>query len=161
MNLSQDLLDIFREQVKASKYLSLQGLINMARIESNNDPCAVSPTGAVGLFQFTLPTWNDFLPGKNRLDPELNTIACIKLANRNGNYMVDELDITPEDYQIYIAHNIGAGGAVRLLRAEPSEIVTRSLIGSSPENNPRFLMRNGHYITVIEALTNYRREFQV
>jgi soluble lytic murein transglycosylase-like protein len=46
--------------------------------ESGGDPEAVSVAGAVGLFQFMLPTWEEWAdPGWERTDPEHSIItAC-------------------------------------------------------------------------------------
>jgi soluble lytic murein transglycosylase-like protein len=129
-------------------------------IESKFNPKAGSPTGAQGLFQFTSGTWKAIDGGKNdRHNPEANTRAAIKFAEDNQNYLKSKLGRTPTNAELYMAHNIGPGGATRLLHADPNALVTQSLIGSNPAHNPMFLMNNGHNITVRTAIARYRNQF--
>lgn len=130
----------------------------MAQIESRFNPNAKSSTGAEGLFQFTKGTWSQFGSG-NRLDPAANTAAAVKLANSNYNILKHSLGREPLPGEVYMAHNIGAGGAIRLLRANPDQVVSKALIGSLPSYNPKYLMSGRRPVTAGEAVKRYVSDF--
>lgn len=133
--------------------------IRMAEIESRLDPKAVSFTGAKGLFQFTLRTWKAYSDG-NRFDPRDATEAVIELAEDNKQYLRRKLGRDVEPYEIYMAHNIGMGGAKRLLLAPKDDIVSKALIKSNPAHNPKFFKKGRKFVTVQEAIERYRKEFE-
>lgn len=163
LTVPSHLAQIFRQEIGASKYLSLDGLANMAYIESRFNQNAKSPTGATGLFQFTRGTWQDIMgkesASNSRLNPTLNTRAAIKLANRNGQHLESRIDKKIDDVIIYIAHNIGAGGAVRLLSCNKDLTVSAALLGSNPYHNPKFFISNGRPVKVSVAIERYYSEF--
>ena len=130
----------------------------MAMIESRLNPNAKSPTGAQGLFQFTSRTWKGYGKG-NRFDPVANTQAAIKFTNANHKYLKRKLGRDPQPHELYMAHNIGPGGARRLLSANPSARVSRSLIGSNPAHNPKFFRGKNGFVTVQEAIKRYKSSF--
>jgi hypothetical protein len=145
---------------KNSQYLSQAGLDRIKHIESRGNPNAVSPTGAKGLYQFTGQTWKDIGMSKyDRLDPIASTEGAIKLANRNGQYLENKLGRAPTDAEIYMAHNIGPGGAYKLLTVDPNTPVTKALIGSNPKYNPHFLTNRGRTITAGQAVQKYYDAF--
>jgi len=59
-----------------------------------------------------------------------------------------------------MAHNIGAGGARCLILAPKDDIVSKALIKSNPAHNPKFFKNGRKFVTVAEALSRYRREFE-
>lgn len=132
--------------------------MKMANIESRFNPDAVSPTGAKGLFQFTKGTWNDYGQG-NRLDPVENTKAAVKLAESNQDFLKHKLRRDVKPHELYMAHNIGAGGAYKLLKAPENATVTSSLIGSNPKHNPKFFYEQGQPVTAGEARQRYAQSF--
>lgn len=132
----------------------------MAKIESGYNPAAVSPTGAKGLFQFTTGTWHDFGTG-DRLNPVANTDAAIKLANSNYNYLNNKLGRPPTPAEVYMAHNIGAGGAYSLLNANPLQPVSAAMVGSKLQHNPSFFLdKSGNPLQVREVIQRYSAKFQ-
>lgn len=83
-------------------------------IESSFNPQAVSSTGAKGLLQFTGGTANQF-GLENPFDPSENMMAGMRLFDANAQYLeANGVPVTPGT--IYLAHQQGAGGAVKLLR---------------------------------------------
>lgn len=148
------------DQVAKSKTALPTGFYEkMAEIESPGlNPNAVSPTGAKGLFQFTDRTWKAYGKG-DPLNPVANTQAGIKYANDNYNYLTSKLGRPAEPYEVYMAHNLGPGGAMKLINANPNMPLSRGLIGSSPTNNPKFLMDGDNPISAGEAIQRYRSAF--
>lgn len=133
-------------------------LIRVASIESKFNPNAVSPTGASGLFQFTKGAWYDTtrIYGKkynitsqtSRFDPYANALMA---AERFKNYInkiniAKDINISPDDpnarVYMYIAHNLGEGGArryIRELQNRPNAAVTdRAVDVKSARSNPLF-----------------------
>jgi len=131
----------------------------MCYIESRYNPGAVSSTGCKGLFQFSQMTWKQFGVG-DRLDPSANTEAAIRLANANFALLKKGLKRDPLPGEVYMAHNIGAGGALRLLKADPHVQVSKALIGSKPEYNPKYLMSGKTPVTAAIAINRYIADFK-
>ena len=98
--------------------------MNTMRIESAGRADARnSASSATGLFQFVRDTWEDVMPGvpfSQATDPRQNTIAFIRLTERNERYLEGRLDREPEDWEVYLAHFAGAGRAAQLLEASPN-----------------------------------------
>lgn len=159
MGRREDMQKIIRQQVQQSgTKIPASYFDRMAHIESRHNPRAISPTGAKGLYQFTGRTWKEFGQG-DRMNPVNNTKAAIKFAEQNRNYLSKRLGREPQPHELYMAHNLGAGGASRLLRASPNATVTRGLIGSNPRHNPYYLTNRGRPITANQAINRYRKSF--
>jgi len=101
--------------------------IAMAGHESGFNPSAVSPTGAMGLFQFTKGTGRQYAEklgfggdlNEIRMDPVKNAEMAAALYKDNLKSMqgvMKESGFTDEATAAYLAHNLGAGGAKSLLR---------------------------------------------
>lgn len=131
----------------------------MCYIESRYNPNAVSMTNCKGLFQFSSGTWKCYSSG-DRLDPVKNTDAAIKLANDNYNYLKKRLKRDPFCGEVYMAHNIGAGAAAKLILADPKLQLTRAFLGSKPEYNPKYLMAGKVPATAGVAVTRYMLDFR-
>jgi soluble lytic murein transglycosylase-like protein len=131
----------------------------MCYIESRYNPNAVSSTNCKGLFQFSSGTWKTFGHG-DRLNAQENTDAAIRLANFNFKGLKARTGKDPLPGMVYMAHNLGLGGAGGLVSADPRRTVTRAIIGSKPEYNPLYLMRNGKPITCGEAIQRYLNDFK-
>ena len=88
-------------------------VLKYAAMESGGNPNAISPTGAIGVFQFTGGTASDY-GVKNRFDMYENIEAGLKLAaNNRQRLQAKKLPVT--ELSLYIAHQIGAGGAREVL----------------------------------------------
>ncbi len=139
----------------------------LERIESGGNPNARSPTGALGPHQFTRGTWKSYAPKAGvkpdpnlRSNPELSRRVVEKLTADNRATLRKTLGREPLPHEMYMAHNLGAGGAGKLIKSPPGTPVTASLIGSKPSHNPKFLVgTKGRTITSDQAVGRYRSEF--
>lgn len=97
----------------------------LAQIESKGNPNAVSPTGAQGLFQFIPSTWKQYGGGADVRDPQAQFVAVQKFTADNRNALTQALGREPTAGELYLAHQQGAGGAIKLLAnpgATPAEL---------------------------------------
>lgn len=86
----------------------------MARIESGGNPNAISSTGAIGVYQFTGST----ATGQgitNRFNEDQNIEAGILLMKANIKGLPKDIPATAVN--LYLYHQLGAGGAPELIRA--------------------------------------------
>lgn len=99
----------------ATKYGVDPGLaISVARMESGGNPNAISNTGAIGIYQFTGGTANDF-GLKNRFNVDDNIDAGIRLLKQRQ--VAPQYNKYGRSTAIasYLAHQIGPGGAREVL----------------------------------------------
>ena len=90
-------------------------MVRMAQIESSGNPNARAATStAKGLYQFIDKTWKKFGTG-DVFDPNANTEAAIRLTRANMDGLSRALGRTPEPWELYLAHQQGLGGAIKLL----------------------------------------------
>lgn len=86
-----------------------------AHIESRGNPNAKNPnSSAGGLFQFIDGTAKQYGLA-NRFDPQAATDAAGRLAMDNANILRRGLSREPSAAELYLAHQQGAGGAMKLL----------------------------------------------
>jgi len=90
-------------------------LDRLTRIESNYNPNAISSTGASGLQQFTHGTARDY-GLTNPRDPVASTDAAGRLAVSNQAYLRNSLGRDPTPAELYLAHQQGPNGAIRMLQ---------------------------------------------
>lgn len=107
-------------------------MLRIGQLESGLRSNAQNPnSSAGGLFQFIDSTWNQYAPGQNRMDARANTEAAARFTNDNVNILHNALGRDPEPWEVYLAHQQGADGAVRLLsnpNAPASDIVGRDAV---------------------------------
>ncbi|MDX2368817.1 MAG: hypothetical protein QNK36_10495 [Colwellia sp.] len=146
----------------------------MAKIESSDKGMSArSKTGAIGKYQFLQSTWNDLvkkhgkefdMTKKDIFDLNSQEIFARAYAKDNEKVLIKKLGREPKDFEIYMAHNIGATGTARLIlhaQNSPDAIVTTKGIGSNPAKNPLFFMSNkGKIITYKKALARYEKAFK-
>lgn len=100
----------------ASKHgVSSDALSVIAQIESGGNPNAKNPrSSAGGLFQFVDGTAKQY-GLRNRFDPYEAADAGARLLKDNAAYLRRQLKREPTVGELYLAHQQGAGGAVKLL----------------------------------------------
>jgi hypothetical protein len=92
-------------------------LAKVAAIENpSGNPYATSSTGATGKYQFIPSTWNQFGGGGNIHDPAAQDAAMNRFTQSNYNALQAGLGRPPSDGELYLAHQQGAAGALRLLQ---------------------------------------------
>ena len=96
----------------------------LAQVESGGKADAVSPTGARGVYQFMPSTWAQYGQG-NINDPAAQNAAVQRLTADNRTALTQALGREPTAGELYLAHQQGAGGAIKLLSnpgATPAEL---------------------------------------
>lgn len=97
----------------------------LAQVESGGNPNATSPTGAKGVFQFIPSTWAQYGGGADIRDPKAQFAAVQKLTADNRSALSSALGREPTAGELYLAHQQGAGGAIKLLsnpNATPAQL---------------------------------------
>ena len=140
------------------------------KIESGGNDLARSPlSSATGRYQFTKGTWQqmqkkygkqDGTIGKPMTDPMAQEKLMSRLTDENRSLLNSSLGRSPKDYELYMAHQLGPEGAKKLINANDNALVTKSLIGSSPFQNPSFLTKNKRPLTAIEARQKFQGAFR-
>lgn len=103
---------------KESQYNLPSGyLAGTAFIESRGNPNAKNPrSSAGGLFQQVDSNWSQYgVPGATRFDPVASTEAAARFAADNRRVLMGALGREPTSGELYLAHQQGPGGAVKLL----------------------------------------------
>lgn len=108
------LSDLFKSTTE--KYGLPQGYLDRtAQIESSGNPHAKNPhSSAAGLFQFTRGTAKQY-GLTDPFDAAASTNAAGQLAADNARMLRSSLGREPTAGELYLAHQQGAGGAVKLL----------------------------------------------
>jgi len=114
----------------AAKYgVDPQALLTIANIESRLNPSAQNPnSSAGGLFQFIDSTARGY-GLSDRFDYEQAADAGARLARDNARALRSALGRDPEPWELYLAHQQGAGGAIKLLTNPDAK--ASSLLGSA------------------------------
>lgn len=111
--------------------LSPKGLACLVKLESSGNPNAISPGGGYrGLCQIGRPEFLEYGPkGGGRLNPVDNLMAAANLAQCNARQLQYALSRKPSDAEIYLAHQQGVTGALKLL--ENPDKRAGDLVGNS------------------------------
>ena len=130
----------------------------LQRIESGNEKNPwTSGTGgssASGAFQFINSTWAANKPAgapdrAKDATPEQQAAALSTLTAKNAATLTN-LKLPVNDTTLYMAHNVGAGGASALLSASPTSDA-RSIVGEKEAaNNPTFFKGRPTVATVLK-----------
>lgn len=138
-------------------------LVAVADIETGGtfDPTAKNPKStAGGLFQFTDSTWDMYAPGQDKNDPEANTRAAAAFTADNQKALTRSLGRAPSNWELYLAHQQGAGGAAALLTADRNVSVEKALADAGVDNAADAANNNGMAnMTVGQALDMWRGKF--
>lgn len=136
---------------------------NMQRIESGNerDPWKAGAKGssASGAFQFINGTWKQYKPDgapdrAGDATPQQQAEAMARFTADNVKALRGA-GVPVTDVSVYMAHNVGAGPAATLLKADPGADA-RSIVGEkAAANNPLFFKGRP---TVATVLARYQAE---
>jgi hypothetical protein len=131
----------------AAKAAGVDGklMATMAAIESGfKSTVKAGTSSATGLYQFISDTWNTMLrkhgskydipPGTSPTDPRANALMGAEYLKENSDAIKGSVDrpLTPTD--LYLAHFLGAGGAKKLLSADPSANAVELMPGAAKAN---------------------------
>ena len=109
-------------------------MVRMAQIESQGNPRAANPnSSAKGLYQFVDGTWQTHGSG-DVFDAGANTDAAIRLTRENMDGLSKALGRNPEAWELYLAHQQGLGGAIKILGGDPNQNAA-SVLGADAVNN--------------------------
>ena len=133
----------------------------MQRIESGNEKNPWTSTtklsSASGAFQFINSTWAANKPPgapdkASDATPAQQTQALAALTAKNAaSLQANRLPVN--DTTLYVAHNLGAGGATALLQADPNADA-RTVVGeAAARNNPTFFKGRPTVAKVLERYT--------
>jgi hypothetical protein len=104
--------------------------IRISDIETGGtfDPKAQNKeSSAGGLFQFTNKTWGQYGGGAHKYDPHANADAGARFIRDNMNALRRGLGREPTLGEVYMAHQQGAGGALRILKGDPNANASQTL----------------------------------
>lgn len=102
--------------------------LKIANIESRMNPRAKNPvSSAGGLFQFIDSTAKHYGLA-DRYDPAQSADAAARLTNDNRNLLRQKLGRDPTPGELYLAHQQGGGGALKLL--QNPDAPASSLVGT-------------------------------
>lgn len=91
-------------------------LAKLVQIESGGDPNALNKgSKAAGLGQFIPSTWRQYGGGASPFDPGANLDATARFTLDNAKVLRNALGREPTQGELYLAHQQGAGSAVKLL----------------------------------------------
>lgn len=107
-------------EVEQNNGLPLGYLSNTAMIESGNNPNAKNPnSSAKGLYQFTDGTAAQY-GLQDPMDPAQSTDAMIRFTKDNQAHLRKVLGREPTGEELYMAHQQGATGALKVLQGDPN-----------------------------------------
>lgn len=139
-------------------------------------------TSATGVMQFTNDTFLDVMksPGtasrigvditgmsdaqilELRKDPYVSTLAGAALGEQNKRALQSAIGRPVNDAELYMAHFLGAGGAVALIGAfqgQPEQSAASLLPEAAKNHRSMFYAKNGRALTVREVYGNISTQF--
>lgn len=131
-------------------------------------------SSASGLYAFTAPTWKTTVkrygpkygirPGTSRLNPRANALMAAEYIKENQRYLESQLHRRVSSSEVYLAHLMGPGGAVQLLKARPSRYASTVAPSTARSNKRLFYTTRGKPRTVaqfrafIEAMVTKQKQ---
>jgi LAS superfamily LD-carboxypeptidase LdcB len=144
---------------------------SFAAVESGMNPNAkASSSSASGLFQFTGGTWKATVAkygAKYGIDPNTSPTDARANSLMAAEYMKENMKAinkhrpNPTAGDVYAAHFLGASGANRLFRADPSAIAADLLPRAAGSNKSIFFKSDGSPRTVAELQSHLGNKIQV
>jgi len=155
-------------QMMATPQVTPQFLQKLAMAESSGNPLARAKTSsAKGLYQFTDGTWRNMVDKYGAqlgvgyddiFDPQAQTKMAVKLAQDNGRILQKTLGRLPNDGELYAAHFLGAGGAVKMLKAKGTGKVAAKINPAAAKANRSIFFDGKRARTVDEVLAILNRK---
>lgn len=164
--------------VLAAKYANADPEIVsvITAIETQFTASAANPQStAQGLCQFTKGTWGamthryggkyGITPRTSRLDARANAIMCAEYLNENQHYLETILNRQVQPTELYMAHLLGAGGAISIIKARGTALAINVRPDAAASNKNLFYAKIGKNSykarTVYEFKTNLRNKVKV
>lgn len=121
--------------VMAATYANISAteMVVYVAVESQFVTTATPDTSkAAGICQFIPSTWNKTTsrygkqygvsPKTSRIDPRANALMCAEYLKENETYLTTSLQRGIQPTELYLAHLLGANGAVSIIKANPSAL---------------------------------------
>jgi len=132
---STDVSTIIRERALANG-VDPDTLTQIARVESGLNPSSANPaSSARGLFQQTTGNWKQYGNGADPLDPVASADAGARFMSNNQR-LLSSAGIDPTPGALYLSHFAGPGGALKVLRSDPTASVADLLGPDAVKANP-------------------------
>lgn len=121
---------------------------------------AQNPTSsAYGLFQVLDDSWKN-LGGKDRNNVDEQIRIGLKHIKQANNYIRKNLGRDPVAHEQYLGHLLGPGGAVKVLKADPSRPLIDVVRSYDAKNADAIVKNNGMSgMTVGEAINKWRNKW--
>ena len=130
-----DIPAIIRERALANG-VDPDTLTQIARVESGLDPSSANPaSSARGLFQHTTGNWKQYGNGADPLDPVASADAGARFMSNNQR-LLSSAGIDPTPGALYLSHFAGPGGALKVLRSDPTASAADLLGPDAVKANP-------------------------
>src|ERR1035437_5185576 len=130
-----DIPAIIRERALANG-VDPDTLTQIGRVESGLDPSNANPaSSAKGLCQFTGKTWNQYGNGADGLNPVASADAGARFMSNNQR-LLSSAGIEPTPGALYLSHFAGPGGALKVLRSDPTASAADLLGPDAVKANP-------------------------
>lgn len=138
-------------------------------IETNfrSNVCNSAGSGACGGTQFMPKTWRTMVKNNHRKyglsknvsrsNAYANLVMTAEYIKDNRAFLNKALKRDVSDAEVYLAHALGPGGAIKVLRANPNRKITSVLNIHRGNNN--LLYSKGKPITVAQFKANMQRKF--
>jgi hypothetical protein len=121
------MVQVVREEWTAAGLSPDEGVVFMSIESGGRNIRNLEGGSATGPFQFGRKTFFSVLPNGNINDPRDQAKAAALLYKRNAAYLTQHGIINPTPWQVYMAHQQGAGGSAALMKADPNKGAIQAL----------------------------------
>lgn len=144
----------------------------MAGVESNFNPVATPGTSsAQGLYQFISSTWKAMVSkygskygipaNASPNDPRANALMAAEYMKENQSYLEGKLGRPVTATDLYLAHFLGSGGAVKLLSAPSGDSALMHVTPGQAKANAKVFYAGGRPRTVGEIVSWANKRIEV
>lgn len=159
--------------VLAAKYANADPEIVavITAIETGFDGSAKNPgSNAAGLCQFIPSTWRamatrygskyGITPQTSSLDARANAIMCAEYLNENQQYLETVLNRKVQPTELYMAHLLGAGGAVSIIKARGTALAINVRPDAAASNKNLFYAKIGKNSYKARTVSEFRQNLR-